>query len=251
MTRKNPVQYGMTPAQLQASTLVQGIIPAHSHTVNPDEWDFKEFLMAMTSLYHTDVSTYDSAEGLDSLVTEFEMSIVTLYDHPHDSDESSSVAMLLVKNVPLLGWKRIGDRSDYSDGLVVFNDAQGRELAMRVWKIVNNNGCIGSDTMNVLDWVFENNHYVHCVKDLCKDPIAYVIDNPRWMLRGQLELKNALYAVNGDKKLARIKRIVSTAVSPDRYGPTAYHRSTVELEDGSQCELESTHIVHTPLRDPI
>lgn len=241
----------MTPAQLQAFRLVQGIAPTYSHAIDPKEWCIKEFLVAMTSRYHTDVSTYDSADGIENLVTEFELSMVTLYDHPHSSDESCSVAMLLVKGLPLVGWKRVGDRSDYSDGLVVFNDAHGRALAMRVWQLMHNTDAVGEDALDVLAWAFGDNQYVHHVQDLREDAIAYVINSPHWMLgRGLNTRERAFYAINEDNTLSRIKHVVSTAMSPNPYGSNNYHRTTVELEDGTQRELETNTIVHTPLRVP-
>lgn len=241
----------MTPAQLQAFRIVQGIAPKYSFAHSAKEWDFKEFLMQMTSQYHTDVGTYDSAEGLDALVEEFEMSLVSLYDHPHDSDECCSVEFLLVKGVPLIGWKKVGDKSDYSDGFVVFNDDEGRNLAKRVWQLVHNTDAIGDDTLDVLKWVFDENQYIQGVGNVREDLVAYAINSPRWMLGRGLDLNDhKLYAINPDNSLAPVARVVSTAMSPDRYGSNAYHRTTVELEDGTQREVETEMIVHTPRRAP-
>lgn len=239
----------MTPAQIQAFRLVQGIAPKYTYAANSKEWEFKEFLMAMTNRYHKDVDTYDSADGIETIITEFELSFVVLYDHPHDSDECSSVEMLLVKGVPLVGWKKVGDRSDYSDGLVVFNDEQGRALAMRVWQLVHNTDAVGEDTMDVLDWVFSHNQYVHPIKGIKEDPLAYVLNNPRWTLRQRLDMdEKALFVINEDDTLTRVERIVSVAMSADRYGANEYHRTTVELVDGTTREVETDTIVHTPLR---
>ena len=213
--------------------------------------------MAMTSYYHKDVSTYDDADGIEHLVEEFELTLVSLYDHPHDSDESSSVEMLLVKGIPLVGWKCVGDRSDYSDGIVVLNDAEGRSLAKCVWDLVHTNEGTGNamlnDTLDVAKWMFEGNQYVHAIS-FTDDPIAYAIENPRWML-GSVDTKNnRLYAYRfiGDapSALAPIVRIVSHSMCTDenKYGRNAFHRSTVEFEDGTQCEVETDSIVHTPLR---
>lgn len=244
----------MTPAQLQALRIVQGIAPKYSYAVSPNEWDFKEFLMAMTSRYHADVSTYDNADGIELVVQELEMSIVCVYDHPHDSDESSSVEFMLVKGVPLMGWKRVGDRSDYSDGIVVLNDEEGRTLARRVWQLVHSTDTVGEDTLDVLAWMFEDNQYLHPLTGVRQDLVAYAINNPRWMLGRINPQKHRLYAIKPDDTdaapvLARIVRIVSTTMSAEKYASDAYHRSTVELEDGTQCEVETDCIVHTPLRD--
>ena len=244
----------MTPAQNQAFLLVQGIVPKYSHALNSKEWDFREFLMAMTSCYHKDVSTYDNADGIELLVEEFEITLVSLYDHPHDSDESSSVDMLLVKGIPLIGWKRVGDRSDYSDGLVVLNDAEGRSLAKRVWEIVNTTDSMDNDNLDVAQWLFEGNQYVRAL-DIREDSVAYAINSPRWMLGSVSPKKNSLYALKpntGDTPsvLTPIVSIVSNAICPekDKYTSKEFHRSTVEFEDGTQCEVETDSIVHTPLR---
>lgn len=210
--------------------------------------------MAMTSCYHRDVSTYDNADGIERLVEEFEITLVSLYDHPHDSDESSSVDMLLIKGIPLLGWKRVGDRSDYSDGLVVLNDAEGRILARRVWEIVNTTDSMDNDNLDVKAWLFEANSYVRAV-DSCEDSVAYTIENPRWML-GSINTNNTrLYArkPTADTMPSVFKpivRIISHSMCTDenKYGRNAFHRSTVEFEDGMQCEVETDCIVHTPLR---
>ena len=239
----------MTPAQLQAFRLVQGIASTHSYAMDPKEWYLKDFLLAMASRYHTDISTYDSADGIENIVVEFQISMMDIYDHPHGSDESCSVQMLLVKGVPLAGWKRVGDRSDYSDGLAVFNDAEGRALAMRVWQLVQNTDAIGEDTMDVLDWMFAENQYVFHVKDLREDSVAYALTSPHWMLGKSIDGgKHILYAINENNTLIRIKRIVSTSKSNNSYSPNDYHRTTVELYDGTQRELDTHTIVHTPLR---
>ena len=243
--------HAMTPAQFQALDLIRGIAPSYAHDKDAAAWDFKDFLTTLAHQYHTDVSTYSSIEGLDGLVKEFEMSIVPIYDHPHDSDESSSVEMLLIKGVPLAGWLRVGDRNDYSDGLRVFNDALGREIAFRVWQLANaDTGPVGQDDLDVLAWMFEGNHYLHPIKDLREDPIAYVLQNPRWML-GRIDTNdNALYVVNEDNTLVRVSRITKTATSGDPYGSDAYHRTTVDLVDGTSREVDSGYLVHTPLRAP-
>lgn len=241
----------MTPAQFQALGLIRGIAPSYAHDKDATAWDFKDFLTTLAHQYHSDISTYSTVEGLDTLVKEFEMSIVGIYDHPHDSDESSSLDMLLVKGVPLAGWMRVGDRSDYSDGLRVFNDAQGRELAFRVWQLANaEQGPVGEDNLDVLAWMFEGNQYLHPIRDLREDPIAYVLQTPRWML-GRLDTSDrALYVVNDDNSLVRVARIVATDVSPERYGDKAFHRTRVELVDGTMREVDSGYLVHTPLRQP-
>lgn len=241
----------MTPAQFQAIGLVRGIVPSYTHTKDATAWDFKDFLTTMAHEYHSDISSYSSIEGLDELVKEFEMSIVPIYDHPHDSDESSSLDILLVKGVPLAGWMRVGDKSDYSDGMRVFNDAQGRELAFRVWQLANaEQDVVGQDNLDVLAWMFEGNQYLHPITDLREDPIAYVLQSPRWML-GRIETSDrALYVVNEDNSLVRVARITDTAMSAERYGSEAYHRTTVELVDGTTREVDSGYLVHTPLREP-
>lgn len=244
----------MTPAQNQAFLLVQGIVPKYSHAINSKEWDFREFLMAMTSCYHKDVSTYDNADGIELLVEEFEITLVSLYDHPHDSDESSSVDMLLVKGIPLIGWKRVGDRSDYSDGLVVLNDAEGRSLAKRVWEIVHTTESMDNDNLDVAKWLFEDNQYVRAL-DIREDSVAYAINSPRCMLGSVSTEKSRLYAMKPNASdtpsvLALIVRIVSVSMCTDdnKYSRNAFHRSVVEFEDGTQCEVETDRIVHTPLR---
>ena len=88
------------------------------------------------------------------------------------------------------------------------------------------------------------------IKDLREDPIAYVLQNPRWML-GRIDTNdNALYVVNEDNTLVRVSRITKTATSGDPYGSDAYHRTTVELVDGTSREVDSGYLVHTPLRSP-
>ena len=159
--------------------------------------------------------------------------------------------MLLVNGVPLAGWKKIGDRNDYSDGLAVFNDEQDRDLAMRIWQLVHSTAAVGDATLDVLDWMFEGNHYLTPVPDLREDPVAYAIRNPSWMAAREINVSNRIcYAINNDNTLSRIKHIVSTAMGPDKYGRNQWHRTTVEMEDGAQREIETHLIVHTPLRDP-
>ena len=101
-----------------------------------------------------------------------------------------------------------------------------------------------------LAWMFEGNHYLHPIKDLREDPIAYVLQNPRWMLGRIDTTDNALYVVNEDSTLVRVARITKTATSGDPYGSDAYHRTTVELVDGTSREVDSGYLVHTPLRSP-
>lgn len=239
----------MTPAQLQALRLVQGIAPSNTSETS-DAWDFKEFLLGITHRYHTDVSSYDTVPTLENLVRELDMSLVTLYDHPHDSDECCSVEFLLVGGIPLAGWKKVGDHSDYTDGLVVFNDAQARALALRVWALVHEEAekPTNEDTIDVLEWAFADNSYLTPLKDAPADLVTYAINSPRWML-GRLGMKTRrLFVLNEDDTFLPVVRVVGTNMSAERYGKEAYHRTVVELEDGSQREVDSQYIVHTPLR---
>lgn len=240
----------MTPAQLQALRLIQGIAPAHP-TSTPDAWEFKEFLLGMTNRYHSDVSTYDSTTDLDKLVQEFELSLVTLYDHMHGSDECCSVDFLLLRGLPLAGWKKVGDHSDYSDGLAVFNETDARALAMRVWKLVHeasHEDSVNEDTMDVLQWAFAGNSYVTLLNNVPQDMVAYAINSPHWMLGRLNPSTERLFVINSDDTLTPIVRVVSTATSPSPYGAGAFHRTTVELQDNSQREVETQYIVHAPLR---
>lgn len=52
----------------------------------------------------------------------------TLFDIPHDSDECCSADVLCLDGTPTLLFQRVGDRSDYSDGLQVLDLEKGKIL---------------------------------------------------------------------------------------------------------------------------
>lgn len=56
------------------------------------------------------------------------LTLHTLYDVPHDSDESCSAHVLCADGKPALLFKRIGDKMDYSDGLSILDVDMARTL---------------------------------------------------------------------------------------------------------------------------
>lgn len=239
----------MTPAQQQALTLIQGIPEIASYAVEPKQWELMDYLVVIASQYYQDVSQYDSSDELYTLATKFQLSIVGIYGHHHQSDESSELTMLLQAGIPIAAWKKIGDLSDYSHGLVIFNETQGKALAKEAWLLLKQPEEIAQESIDVLKWVFDGNPYLIPLTGIENEPIAYVLSSPHWK-SGPLDCKtDRLFVLNEDNILESIAEMRGHNKSENPYREDSFHRSTVLLKSGAEKEVDTHTIVVMPVRE--
>lgn len=107
------------------------IAPDDAFSINPRH-SFQRMLESLRSVY---LGNYEYAG--DDLVDAFAsaygdaLRVHSIVDVPHDSDESCSIHVLTLIGEPVLMDVRVGDKSDYSDGLQVI-DANACKGLLRV-----------------------------------------------------------------------------------------------------------------------
>lgn len=239
----------MTPAQTQALDLIQGLPRKYVTADRMSNWDFDHWLLTLARVYYQEVSEHHDSSQLLAFAKEKNVSIVTIYDHPHDSDESCSAEMLLVDGVPISAWKKIGDRSCYDDGMVMLNETQARALAKEVRNLVCDLESKADEHLDVRAWLFSENFYLTQVEQATMDPIAYGLKSPSWMV-GRLSCSTTkFHAINDDNTLEPVKALLSTTKSENPYANDAYHNTLVELQNGETRDVETYLLIMSPRRE--
>lgn len=103
--------------------------PRQSAFADGAVWTFRSMLEALQRnvLEAHDFIEDEVVETMHATFGE-RLDVHTVFDIMHDSDECCSAEVLCIDGVPALLYKRIGDRSDYTDGLSILDKALAREL---------------------------------------------------------------------------------------------------------------------------
>lgn len=158
------------------------LTPSDSVFSEKAQWTFRSMLEAFQQVV---LERHESIE--DELVDRFKavygdrLRLHTLFDIPHDSDESCSAEVLCLDGAPVLLFKRVGDRSDYSDGLSIIDPALSKGFLEIFTERFNNlalekMAALQESLPSMADLI-ASTHYLGAVNDE-----VFIVISPKWAM---------------------------------------------------------------------
>lgn len=214
-------------------------------------WTLRDMLEA---LQKTLLEVHDSLE--DETVAAMQaaygesLTVHTIFNILHDSDESCSAEVLCVDGVPTLMHKCIGDRNDYTDGLSMLDMALTRGiLAVLVecrTKAVFARLAAEQAETSPLEQLWHRTQYLIPLGES-----AFFVSSPKWACGFQQAFNNhRAYVLNDEGNMVAVtgfKNWVNNRASWDSHKAT--HQAVVTTATG-ELTLDARNIVFTLVNDP-
>lgn len=243
----------MTDSTKPLVSLVDLLAASQSHSAFSKEgqWDFLEIAEALQSNYLNSFG-YAGSELADFIKVMWPNRVLvihTLFDIPHDSDESCSATILTSDGKPVLLFKKIGDRSNYSDGLEILDAEFTRQLIHLVadYHLQETLQRVKSEPLATVESIVGGSQYIiPAVGDV------FIVDSPKWALGfPSLFKEHSAWLVDDDGALHRVgefKRWLSD--KPSWSGDALAGHAIVETQIGD-VTVNCRQILFTLTKEPL
>lgn len=177
------------------------------------------------------------------------LTVHTIFDIHHDSDECCSAEVLCLDECPTLLYKRIGDRSDYSDGLSVLDKELTRKLVAVLIEHRTRQAFAKMEaevsTQSPEETLWQGTQYLVPLTET-----AFFVGSPKWALgfRHAFESHKA-YTADGDGGLVRVLGFVKWANKAQSWESNKdTHVATFTTERG-EATFDARNVIFTLLDD--
>jgi hypothetical protein len=224
------------------------VAPSENAFSQDGRWYFHEIIEALKSKYLNSFGGYDDEEFdfLKSKLSSRFTLIHTIFDIPHDSDEMCSARILSLDGAPVVLFKRIGDRSDYSDGLEVLDIELTKELVRLVLDYHIQQSLQTDVLPATLESITEGSQYII--------PIAgdvFIVDSPKWALGfPRLFEKHSAWLVDDDGALLRVDSFKRWLTEKPRWSDDLGNHAIVETVAGD-VTINCRQILFTLTKEPL
>ena len=174
-------------------------------------------------------------ELLDSLAAFYanELTLHTVYDIAHDSDEACSCEVLCYRSQPVLMQRCIGDRMDYSEGLEILDADFAKQLVLRFSEYQLEQQLAGMEVSIPSDAsiLWADNQYLTPVA-----PEAFVVNSPKWALGFEHAFQQfSAYALDEQGRMQRLLEFVRWENRhPSWSNAEDVHKAWVRTERGEE-----------------
>jgi hypothetical protein len=233
--------------------------PAQSAFSDEGKWDLMSMIDALQRNYLDGFG--DSDNELISQIAlragpDAVWGIHTIFNIDHDSDESCSAQMLVIDGSPALLMKRIGDRSDYSDGLSILNVELAKKLIHTIndyyveLKLKQMDGRISQDLIVSAEDVMSSCQYITPVKG-----DVFVVNSPKWVMGFQHLFKShSAWVVDDSGVLNRViqfKRFTNDLPSWADRSQNIDPNEAIVLIGSKEVLIDTREILFTLTKEPL